>query len=698
MQNTVNTALNQRANSTGYTLNSQQTSNFSSSVSDTAAQFQEDAARQSVAESVQQRAQENPAAFREALEQAYAGKASPTQLDSLTSMASSGSLPMPQNVRFVDAGTLGPKAMGAYDSDNGGTIYLDSRLLNSKNDLAAIYAEELGHHLDAKLGGRDAAGDEGAIFAKSLLQGKVSCSELHVLKSEDDSGFINIDGKRRAVEFYSYSGAGSSLGTGGMADTIAPEETEENHFAHQRPDSAVAANIGRAAAAGRESLIITQANRAYDIGANTPLTDYSDTVYRAVGTRQQTYANFTYSDAGGRYAEPGQTVLYNSETVGGVRAEAAHYDGMANQSVVRSDFAGSIVDVVGSNQITAGALSEPYGGRDPVTDIAGRDRTLASRITGEDPYTHPRAFANGARSQGAEAIRVPANDGSVNVNLLPENVRSMAGQYNYVDHTLYNASGNAARTVFSPSVELPPAGSTPGHNLSNSATFPNTVSADASKHSRAGGARYGAAGAGVYSTINALSDGNITLQETGDIARDTTLGTVTAVGSDVLGDRIGMVRGGAVVDGVVAVGTSLWSNADAVENGEMSAGDATADVVVDTGVAVTAGLTGMAVGAAVGSVIPIAGTAVGAGVGFIVGAGGAWLATKTLEDFTGVGDWAREGLGNELENRLEAPLNTVWDSVADAKDATGEFFSGVGDTLSDAGGAVKGFVGGLFGR
>lgn len=484
-----------------------------------------------------------------------------------------------------------------------------------------------------------------------------------------------------------------------MAEAIPSEETGRNNVEHQQSNSPVAANIGRAAAVGRESFIDTQTNRAYDIGANTPLSDYNGTLHRAVKTtRQQTYANFTYSDVGGRYAESGQTVLYNSETVRGVRAEAAHYDGMADQTMVRSDFNGTVVDVVGSNQITAGALSEPYGGRDPDTNIAGRDRTLASRILGEDPYTHPRSFANGARSQGAEAIRVPANNGSVNINLLPENTRSMAGQYNYVDHTLYNASGNATRTVFSPTVELPPAGSTPGYNLSDPAEFPTTVSADAANHNRAGGARYGAAGAGLYSTVNALSDGNITLQETGYIARDTALGTATAVGSDAFGNRIGMVRGGAVVDGVVAVGASVLANADAVENGNMSAGDATADVVVDTGVAVTAGLTGMAAGAAVGSVIPIAGTAVGAGVGFVVGVGGAWLATKTIEDFTGLGDRAREGLGNVLENHLEAPLSAAWDGVADAKDATGEFFSGVGNKMSDAGGAVKGFVGGLFRR
>ena len=215
MRATVNTALNQRSDLSGNSLIGHRAENSSSSIADTAAKFRQDDASQSLADSVKQRAQEDPGAFRHALQQAFGDKASTAELDALASMASSGNLPMPQNVKFVDAGTLGPNAMGAYDSTNGGTIYLDSRLLKDGQALEAVYTEELGHHLDAELGGQDAAGDEGAIFAKSLLQGNVGVSELKALKAEDDSGFINIDGKRIAVEFFGYSGPGSSESTGG---------------------------------------------------------------------------------------------------------------------------------------------------------------------------------------------------------------------------------------------------------------------------------------------------------------------------------------------------------------------------------------------------------------------------------------------------------------------------------------------------
>ena len=135
-----------------------------SSISDQASHYHESATTTSLEQSFQQRTQDNPQAFRNSLEQAFGGKADPAALDKMASMAANGKLPMPENVVFVDAGTLGPNALGAYDKANGGTIYLDRSLLNDPKALESVYTEELGHHLDAELGGQDAAGDEGAIF------------------------------------------------------------------------------------------------------------------------------------------------------------------------------------------------------------------------------------------------------------------------------------------------------------------------------------------------------------------------------------------------------------------------------------------------------------------------------------------------------------------------------------------------------
>ena len=108
---------------------------------------------------------------------------------------------MPSNIQFVEAGSLGSGALGAYDASNGGSLYLDRSLLSDPAKLQSVFNEEMGHHLDALLGGTDAAGDEGAVFSRTLEQGQLSQTELTTLKSEDDHGVIQIGGRWVQVEF-----------------------------------------------------------------------------------------------------------------------------------------------------------------------------------------------------------------------------------------------------------------------------------------------------------------------------------------------------------------------------------------------------------------------------------------------------------------------------------------------------------------
>lgn len=220
MHSTINAARNPASNSILSRSSNDRANLKNSSISDLSGQFQEDQATQLLADSLQQRAQEDPTAFRNALDQAFTDKANPAQLDALAASAANGDVPLPENVQFVNPGSLGSTAMGAYDSSNGGTIYLDKRLLNDSEALEAVYTEEMGHHFDSVLGGVDAAGDEGAIFSQSLLNGSLTDVELQKFQSENDNGFINIDGKRVAVEFFhGYSGPGSSPGTGGSSSS-----------------------------------------------------------------------------------------------------------------------------------------------------------------------------------------------------------------------------------------------------------------------------------------------------------------------------------------------------------------------------------------------------------------------------------------------------------------------------------------------
>ncbi|MFN7959835.1 MAG: RES family NAD+ phosphorylase [Thermoanaerobaculia bacterium] len=484
--------------------------------------------------------------------------------------------------------------------------------------------------------------------------------------------------------------AGGDRGTGGGTGPVSGSPQQGRDEFTQDPTFAVVG--GRSGAAGRNLFVETQTQRAYQMGLATPPTGYNSDVFRAVPTsRYPTYADFTWSSPG-RYNAPGQSTIYASESYRGVAVEANNYSGLAGQSVVKSQFTGPVVDATRVPGLTAGALTEPYGSK-------GSHETLLTRVTGEDPYALPRAFGNGARDQGAAGVRVPANGGAVtHLNVFPENARNLPSDLMYVGHQNVNTAGNPGGMLYDPRVKLPPDGSTPNRNLGN----PTAAATDAEAHGRAGSVRYGMAGAAGLSIVQSLAnDGRITGDELVSAGVNTTLGGITAHANDVLAPRLGTFRAGALVDGVVSAGTSLWQNGNRFERGEITAGQATADVVVDTGVGISAGLTGMAAGAAVGSVVPVVGTAAGAVIGFTAGVIASSLTASAIEG-SGLGGWAREGLGNFLDNNFSRPLGDAWSTISGAQNhverAASDAWSAVSSTASNVAGNVGGWVRGLFGQ
>jgi len=112
-------------------------------------------------------------------------------------------------IKVVDGQTLddtsGTKAdgvgLGAY-SVQMNTIYLAAQLLDGDVDKALnVLIEETGHALDATLNDADAAGDEGALFAKLFLGESITTHQLNELKAENDTGSITVDGKQIEVEY-----------------------------------------------------------------------------------------------------------------------------------------------------------------------------------------------------------------------------------------------------------------------------------------------------------------------------------------------------------------------------------------------------------------------------------------------------------------------------------------------------------------
>ncbi|KZL48914.1 hypothetical protein A2T98_15585 [Nodularia spumigena CENA596] len=94
-------------------------------------------------------------------------------------------------------------ASGAF-SITTGKIYLAAEFISQNaNNLKAItnvLLEEYGHFVDAQINVVDAAGDEGDIFAR-LVQGQsISQEELAVLRKEDDTATVTLDGQEIEIE------------------------------------------------------------------------------------------------------------------------------------------------------------------------------------------------------------------------------------------------------------------------------------------------------------------------------------------------------------------------------------------------------------------------------------------------------------------------------------------------------------------
>ncbi|MFN6034744.1 MAG: bluetail domain-containing putative surface protein [Dolichospermum sp.] len=105
------------------------------------------------------------------------------------------------SIEVVSGEVLGT-ANGAYASSNN-KIYLSESFLNTASPAAIVNVilEEIGHYVDAQINQVDSLGDEGAIFA-ALVQGEVlSPGVLEELKTEDDRGWLEVNGQKLDVEY-----------------------------------------------------------------------------------------------------------------------------------------------------------------------------------------------------------------------------------------------------------------------------------------------------------------------------------------------------------------------------------------------------------------------------------------------------------------------------------------------------------------
>lgn len=94
-------------------------------------------------------------------------------------------------------------ANGAFVSATN-TIYLSKEFIsrNASNPgvITNVLLEEIGHFVDARVNLLDAAGDEGAIFSALVRGETLKEQQLQLLRSEDDSATITLDGQTLAIE------------------------------------------------------------------------------------------------------------------------------------------------------------------------------------------------------------------------------------------------------------------------------------------------------------------------------------------------------------------------------------------------------------------------------------------------------------------------------------------------------------------
>lgn len=94
-------------------------------------------------------------------------------------------------------------ASGAFD-DLTNTIYLSREFLANNaiapENVVPVFLEEIGHSLDSQLNPEDSPGDEGKIFAAIALGKDLTPEELAILKAENDTGTITVNGKEISVE------------------------------------------------------------------------------------------------------------------------------------------------------------------------------------------------------------------------------------------------------------------------------------------------------------------------------------------------------------------------------------------------------------------------------------------------------------------------------------------------------------------
>ena len=146
--------------------------------------------------------------FHTMFKQIYGERYNPDTVEALRSQVLAGDFSSIPEIRVLSSAEL----HGNHAAYGDGTIFLNEELLADTGKAAAYIIEELGHHYDGLFGAGDTKGDEGEMFRVLTGGQPVSADEMNRIRSENDKGIIEVDGKQIEVEFGWFSKAFKSVG------------------------------------------------------------------------------------------------------------------------------------------------------------------------------------------------------------------------------------------------------------------------------------------------------------------------------------------------------------------------------------------------------------------------------------------------------------------------------------------------------
>ncbi|MET0121206.1 MAG: hypothetical protein ABW124_09200 [Candidatus Thiodiazotropha sp. 6PLUC9] len=205
-------ASNQAESASKQAPSTEHNSQINQSLSGSSSQLREQNSLSQITQQFQQRFQnsaEESTVFHDIMKKTFGDQYNQDKAETIRQQTLKGDFSWMPEIKLVNENQLldlsgtqtSGQALGAYSESND-TVYLSRELVQTDSTQAEkILTEEVGHSIDTKVNVKDAQGDEGDIFSRQIHGESISTETLNELRQENDSGVIEVDGKKIEVEY-----------------------------------------------------------------------------------------------------------------------------------------------------------------------------------------------------------------------------------------------------------------------------------------------------------------------------------------------------------------------------------------------------------------------------------------------------------------------------------------------------------------